>query len=212
MHRQKGISLISLLIGLLVSSIVIVGMMMIFRNTIQTAVPSSESARSEGERISALLAAHMMLQDAGFGTDGAQAEHLRVLSSASFSGTTLSASGSGTAVVWRKTISTTHTCEGLYADGVGSLWRLDSDGCGSTGIDLSSISWSRTPLVGESRARESNDDDFVRLIEIEPVTGNCSPFGISSSITGGLAVRLKYSVNVGGTNQEVESTTCLANF
>lgn len=210
MHQQRGISLISLLIGLLVSTVVIIGMMMIFRNTIQTTVPSSESARSEGERVSALLAAHMMLQDAGFGTNGVQAEHLAELSAAAFSGTTLSATGSGTAVVWRKSIGTTHICEGLYADASGELLRLSSSNCGSTGINLASINWTSTPLVREARLREADDVD--RVLEISIVPQSCSPFGVSTSITGVVVARLTYSVNVGGTGQEIESTTCLVNF
>lgn len=212
MHRQRGISLISLLIGLLVSSIVLVGMVMVFRNTIQQVVPSAESARSEGERVSALLAAHMMLQDAGFGTDGDQDEHFTFLSAASLSGTTLSASGAGTAAVWRKTIDTSHTCEGLYADDSGGLWRLGSTSCGSTGIDLASISWNLTPLVEESRIRPDDVGEIVRVIEMELVDEECSPFGISPDIKGDIAVRFKYPVNVGGESQFVESTTCLINF
>lgn len=55
MNKQVGISLISLLIGLLISSVVLIGMMMVFRNTIQMVVPASEASRSDGERVSALL-------------------------------------------------------------------------------------------------------------------------------------------------------------
>lgn len=66
MKKQGGFTLISLLVGLLISSFLLIGMMMVYRNTIQVVVPASESSRSDGERVSALLSTNMMLQAAGF--------------------------------------------------------------------------------------------------------------------------------------------------
>lgn len=212
MNKQQGISLVSLLVGLLVSMIVLVGMLMIFRNTIQAVVPASEDARSDGERVSGLLAAHIMLQDAGFGTNGNPTDHLLVLPNATLSGSssaTLTSGGAGGAVVWRKSVGATHTCEGLFAGAAGGLSRLSSDGCGSIGIDLGSITWFATPLIEPSR----HPDGAVDAITFAQTIGVCRPFGIGTGITGNITVTISVKTPITNvTGHEVKSSTCLTNF
>lgn len=219
MNRQKGISLISLMIGLLVSMIVLIGMMMVFRNTIQTVAPASEGARSDGERISGLLAAHMMLQDAGFGVmDASPGTHLRVLAGAtrsggSISGGSLASSGQpGNAVIWIKQMEDDELCEALFADGDGGLWRISSSNTSCSSIS-SGITGEAAPLILPSR----HPDDEIAEITItatELTTGNeCRPFGIGTNILGTIAVTLTVqtptTLALGG---DIQSTTCMVNF
>lgn len=224
MNRQQGVSLISLMIGLLVSMIVVLGMMTVFRNTIQTVVPASEAARSDGERVSGLLAAHMMLHDAGFGIEDLTGALVVLGSNAALAGETLSGNelsiptDQAKGVVWGKGFDTdadgeidTFLCEGLLADGTGGLRRLSSDeSCTNASTQWNSLDWTSTPLIRDAEKRA--EDDFEREITITVEKGvDCTPFGID--IDGSdIAVTLSYPVNVGGDEQIVSSTTCLANF
>lgn len=234
MSRQQGISLISLMIGLLVSMVVVIGMMMVFRNTIQTVAPTSESARSDGERASGVLAAHIMLTDAGFGIgDGVTtfpdpAVDLAVASSATLSGTLSGTkqtgnSRTGNAIVWRKGVDTSSPedgtidvfrCEGLFADTDGGLFRLSSTAnCASADTNWNTINWTSTPLIRDSRLR-AEQGDIVRAITFTlTVNSECSPFGVGvDGILGNITVEMSYPVNVGGAAENITSTTCLANF
>src|SRR5690606_32129584 len=69
--RQRGISLISLMIGLLVSLLAVLGMMALYRTVMHTTTESAAYARLSGDRSAALLAAHGYLQEAGFGIEDA---------------------------------------------------------------------------------------------------------------------------------------------
>lgn len=225
MNRQKGVSLISLLIGLLVSMIVVLAMLMIYRNTIQAVMLASEDARSDGERVSGFLAAHLMLHDAGFGfpDGGSYGKHLLLwsgatLASGSLTGikiNSLTASGAtGNAITWRwaKYIddddpsNDEYICEGLFAGTDRSLWRISSSSTSCDNIDAT-ISWSASPLIEASR--HSADTKGAIMITVEKA--ECQPFGIGTGILGDILVTLSYEIPDVG-NKTISSTTCLANF
>jgi len=115
MKRQLGISLLSLLIGLLVSMIVILGMLAIYRSSVQVSVRAAEDAAQSNQKVSALLRADKYLQSAGFGVIDPQygGANIHLISGASLSGgaggtlsgTAQTPSGSprqatGNAIVW----------------------------------------------------------------------------------------------------------------
>ncbi len=215
MIRHQGASLISLMIGLLVSSVVVIGMMMVFRNTVQTVVPASEAARSEGERIAALLAGHLMLNDAGFGIDSPSVGNdLVMINSAILSGTALiSDRGGGNALVWGMNLDGDNRCQGLLAQPDGRVLRLSSDDeCTSASAQWGSLNWTGTAVVLDARLRV--DGDPQRPLGITVNTGTpCRPFGVGNGgVAGSVTVALTYPVNVGGVTQTATSTTCLANF
>ncbi|MFA5628502.1 MAG: hypothetical protein WC965_13670 [Thiohalomonadaceae bacterium] len=215
MHRQQGVTLISLLIGLLVSTVVLIGMLVIFRNVIQTVVPASEDARSDGERVSGVLAAQIMLQDAGFGIESAPAygTHLRVLVGATQSngavngGIQATSDQTGNAVVWRKRVDDNDRCEGLFADRDGGLWHIVANStCNSIDAGLNGTA---TPLIQQSR----HPDGAVAPItfaytELAP-SKECRPFGIGTGVAGKITVTIAIENSTG---HLIESTTCLANF
>ncbi|MGS0537012.1 MULTISPECIES: hypothetical protein [unclassified Pseudoalteromonas] len=199
MNKQYGISLISLLIGLLISSIVLIGMMMIFRNTIQTTVPASESSRSDGERVSALLSAHMLLQDAGFGiADAAYNTHLRILNDDTL--VALDApSGSiatGNTIVWLSDIAGSIQCNGLRADTSGGLWRVSCD----------TMMGNITPTARLVLPSQYSTDD-VEPITIVATRAPCWPFGIG--VEGSIKITL---VVQNSTEHFIDSSTCMVNF
>lgn len=199
MNKQRGVSLISLLIGLLISSIVLVGMMMVFRNTIQTVVPASESSRSDGERVSALLSAHMLLQDAGFGISSAEYDtHLRVLNNNTLLPLAMDngSTATGNTVVWLSKRAGNTQCNGLRADSNGGLWQVS---CSVTMSDITNT----TRLILPSRYV---GDDVVP-IKIVATRTSCWPFGVE--IEGDIKVTL---VIQNSTKHVVNSSTCLVNF
>lgn len=209
--KQKGVSLISLLVGLLVSSIVLLGMMVVFRNTIQIVVPASEVARAEGERIAALFASHAMLLEAGFGMDpkAQQGPHFGVfkdasLNGGSITGTLISDGEEGNAVLWTKIVEGDEFCEGLYADEDGGLWRVTEENCN----DISGgVEGDARRLVEPPRIVDEDLDSLA--IRITRAAYPCSPYGIGDAIMGGIAVTLTMP---NATGQVVESTTCMVNI
>ena len=81
LHRQRGISLISLMIGLLVSLLAVMGMMALYRTVMHTTTESGAYAQLAGDRSAALLVAHTYLQGAGFGVEDATlGDHLLLCS------------------------------------------------------------------------------------------------------------------------------------
>jgi len=199
MKHQQGLSLISLLIGLLISSIVLIGMMVIFRNTVQAVVPTAESSRSDGERASALLSAHMLLQDAGFGVeDAAYGTHLRMLNSNVFVPLEAhqGATAIGDTVVWLSNIGDSIQCNGLQADRSGGLWRVSCD------IAMESITpTSRLILPSQSKG------DTVNPIIITAMRTSCHPFSIE--IPGKIMITLTVQ---NSTQRVIDSSTCVVNF
>lgn len=215
MNQQQGASLISVLVGLLISGIVIIGMLVVYRNTIHAVVPASEDARSDGERVSGILAAQMMLQDAGFGIDPAPAygTDLRVmigasLSNGALSGGSLASSGQeGNAVLWRKQIDGDDLCEGLFADDDGGLWRITT-AAGCTAIN-SGISGTASPLIHQSRHPDGLVDAITFIYTGLSSGASCRPFGIGTGVGGKATVMIKVENSTG---HSIESTACLANF
>lgn len=199
MNKHGGMSLISLLIGLLISSIVLVGMMMIFRNTIQTVVPASEASRSDGERVSALLATQILMQEAGFGIDDAAYNtHLRILNNGSVValGAAEGSTALGTTVLWLKNITGTVQCEGLQATNTGSLERVS---CNSSMGNITTA----TQLISPSQ----HADGIKASLTITARRGSCRPFGIGAQ--GNITVVITAPNSTG---HQLSASTCLVNY
>lgn len=199
MNKQVGISLISLLIGLLISSLVLIGMMMVFRNTIQTVVPASEASRSDGERVSALLTTHMLLHDAGFGiTDAAYSTHLRILNGGNqvALGAAAGATATGDTIVWLKNISGSVQCEGLRATNTGSLERVSCDSA------MGNITTATQLILPSQHA-----DGVTTALTITARRGTCRPFGVGSS--GNITVSIAAPNSTGHT---LSASNCLVNY
>jgi len=200
---------------MLVSAIVLVAMLMIYRNTIQNVAPSSEGARVDGEIVSGLLAAHVMLHDAGFGIGGdgngpEYGTHLRVLSGATLSNGSINGSvaDEGNAVIWTKQINGDDFCEGLFADGEGGLWRVSSSSTSCTDIS-SGIDGTASPLIQPSRHPDGGVDAITFTYSPLSAGDACRPLGIGAGIAGIAAITITVENSTG---HDIGSTTCLANF
>lgn len=88
--RQRGTTLISLMIGLVISMIVVLATMMLFQRTSRVTGEARRDAQADAQRSAAILAASMVLQEAGYGINAAQmGTHLVVLKDAKLTGTAL---------------------------------------------------------------------------------------------------------------------------
>jgi hypothetical protein len=233
MKPQTGSSLIALLVGLLISMIVVLAMMLVYRNTLQTVVVTSEGARSEGERVSGLLAAHMMLQDAGYGVSDLSINAMLVplggtpaLNGSTLTGTALGIpANQARALVWTKGFDLdnngeieTFRCEGLLADANGALLRLSSAAnCGNASTQWNVIAWTATPLILDARLGFDGEQRTLTFsVNLLASGSECQPFGIGSGDingpTGSLVVTLSYPLNVTGVSQTMQSSTCLVNM
>lgn len=233
--KPQGFSLISLLVGLVVSMIVILGSMALFNSTLQSNTRASQDARITGERATGLLVAHMELQGAGFGIPSAQPEnHLRLISGAALTANqgsntakvsgganqTIGTNGTytGNALIWSQEVNGQNTCTGLFAPSKASidassemlppsLYLLRSQNCSSTTEDLN---WVPHALVAENPTLR-NARAFSFIIRHEP----CQGLGIAGE--GYLEATISTRHSTGSTQADNESvdlatTTCLLNF
>lgn len=233
MRTQNGTSLIALLVGLLISTIVVLAMLSAYRSTIQTVAASTEGARSEGERLSGLLAAHMMMQDAGYGLVDASMNSVLVAldNSAAMAGTKLTGTAlslpanQARALVWSKGIDADNDgvmesfrCEGLLADANGALLRLSSAAnCADTSTTWSLIDWTVTPLLLEARVGfEGAARALAFSVNVLATGSECQPFGIGTADadgpSGAVRVTLTYPLNANGVSQNIQASTCLVNL
>lgn len=101
-RRQAGYSLISMMVGLVISLLTVGAMLAIYKIAIEVSGNASRSAQRDGQTASALLAAQIELQQAGFGIDPGSAHVLAVVDQ-------------GRQVVWRYNASQgmDYRCAGL---------------------------------------------------------------------------------------------------
>ncbi len=213
-YRQQGLSLLSLMIGLVISMIVILGMMGLLSTSIKSTAGASRDARITSERTSGLLIASMRLQAAGYGIANADRnDHLLLLSSASLtndrlSGTAISGDGTGNALVWQTNPAGVSQCGGLYApadEDEKGLYELVVKNCASV-ADANSTDWEIRRLIVDTK--DIQDPLAVSIIVSTHDSANpCKGFGIAGA--GRLSVTLSAQEASG---QSLNSTTCLLNF
>ena len=227
--RQRGATLISLMVGLVISMLVTVATLMLYKNLVRATGDSRVNAQFDAQRSAALLMSGMTLQDAGFGIDDPQVgEHLITLKGATL-GNAGALQGTPTndcddkddgcnATLWLQNMPKPDdpdapwvtTCSALFSDqDKGGLAKLTA-WSGSNpleGCDLgnwASLTWKAEPLAGAAELRVA----FTR--QEDP----CSPFGISAPASQALRLTLHAS-NLNeevGNNVELESAHCLSNF
>lgn len=215
LNRQMGVSLVSLLIGVLISVIALLGMLTLYGSTMKTTVGSTRDARTAGERSLALLMANVNLQGAGYGIEAAKrSDDLLLLSGTkldkggkNFSGgVVVSGEGEGNTLVWKTKVEGNTLCSGLYAPSEaekGGLYLLRPRPCSTPSI---TGAWDVQPLIVDNSDAVDNSLPVV-LSLIEHAGVGCSIMGITGS--GKISIRL--SMKDRNANQ-LDSTTCLANF
>lgn len=116
---QAGVSLISMMVGLMISLLVIASMLVFYKSIIEVTNNASRSVRRDGQVSAALLSAQMDLQSAGFGVPASSAPG--TLNANLFIG------NNGKEIVWRNKANPTDTafqCAGLLLVDTGTAQGL----------------------------------------------------------------------------------------
>ena len=180
--RQRGATLISLMVGLVISMLVTVATLMLYKNLVRATGDSRVNAQFDAQRSAALLMSGMTLQDAGFGIDDPQVgEHLITLKGATLGnagalqGTPNDCDDKGdgcNATLWLQNMPKPDdpdapwvtTCSALFSDqDKGGLAKLTAWSGSSPleGCDLgnwASLTWKAEPLAGAAELRVKESD------------------------------------------------------
>lgn len=210
--RQRGISLISLMVGLLVSLVAVMGMMALYRTVMHTTTESAAYARMSGDRSAALLAAHGYLQGAGFGVeDAVLGVDVGICSPADaggqLRGTDCVPDGQGRLLLWRLSDGVMR-CAGLHITSAGGLEYLQPQNCSG----LSAAGWS----AAQRQSLFTPGPTAAGFVALEWVEEPCQALGVGSE--GAVRVRLVAEHPVaadpqaGSESVPIYSSTCLVNF
>lgn len=230
-HRQHGLSLVGLMVGLVVSMLAILAAMTLYRSTVKTVYGEQgllKSAVQDGQLASGLMSAQMALQAAGYGINAPSVgSHLLLLKNATLSPDGRSLSGtptaighalqSGNALVWiyddnPLPAASSPRCQALYSDASSkALYLLRSNtACEPLATQWDKIAWERNTLIEAAV--------MPQAVGLSARSGSsCWPFGglpeaISSYSppAASLSVQLNYAGSVPGSSNTY--TSCLANF
>ena len=215
--RQRGTTLISLMIGLAISMIVVLATMMLFQRTSRVTGEARRDAQADAQRSAAFLAANMALQEAGYGINAAQTgTHLVVLTDAQLTGTALTGTPvavgatDGTAVVWAENTTGTTRCSGLLASNgnePAGLRKLGpatcTDASNFAAVEWSSQALSKTPVTFKWEAASCSS------FGIAPITPASTPASGAGAGTQQVLLTLS-SANSNGVT--LQTSQCLTNI
>ncbi|HUY04457.1 MAG TPA: hypothetical protein VMV33_14340 [Rhodocyclaceae bacterium] len=199
---MRGYTLISLMVGMLISLIVSLGMLMLYKALISIAGEATTQANLDGQAASSRLVAEEELQQAGFGTTGQFKHDLVLLTGATLgkenrlAGTEITDIGSGTrgnALIWgyNPTAATSavdpgaYLCAGLLVSGNVLQWLAPATCNGAS--QWSKVRWVPHPLaspinqVVDVKAHPAKDDS-ISSAPLEVVATSCWPYGATTAI------------------------------
>lgn len=182
--RQKGLSLIGLLIGLLISVLCILGSLTLYKNLIQVATESKLDSNHDGQLASAMLIVQLEVQSAGFGIDTPAADSI----------IRYQPSSNEIQLLWRYSSDggTTFECRGLVeeedtTDGVFRVLKLVKVESGCDGATLlSDLTWeTANPLavLGRWRVVDDGSDTGVGLDGYITTNGTMFDFELTPNFT-----------------------------
>ncbi|MDZ7924926.1 MAG: hypothetical protein U5M23_12940 [Marinagarivorans sp.] len=176
-YQQRGMSLISIMIGMLLSMITILSSLVLYRTLSHTSIDSRIDAAIDGEIATAMLTLQLEIQAAGFGYESTTPPHVLV-----------EAGANPTYVYWRYKDTTPatplDTCRGLRIKDISASHRqlqlLKSTTCNESS-ELSSFTWTDPSNVLSVLA-----DIKVKTGQKLPKVGlkleskSCFPYGMSA--------------------------------
>jgi len=226
LNRQLGLSMISLLIGLMLGLLSTVAAMALFRTVVQNAVGAQDNLAQDSVVSSGLLTAQLEVQKAGYGVEsdtnnctaistaspepsGTANVDLVMYSGAAMSGvrvtgTTVSidpVQKTGNALLWRWHEAGADRCAGLVAEngGLQFLERANCPGLATAGT----IDWTVTPLIPDGRLQGGDAVAFGARSDL------CWPYGKREVPDKGVVLTLA----AGNSSAALQSeyTVCLPN-
>ncbi len=207
-NRQRGQTLIGLLIGVLISLITIAAMLVLYKTMIEVSANASRSALRDGQVSAALQAAQMELQSAGFGVPASASLEDRVV-----------ISDAGKRVVWRFLEGAQGRCAGLQVETHG-INRLPAKDCNG----LAGVSWNAGEQQPMARMPTNPDGSVFALADevggmslaagyafhLSDAPVNCLPYmqqSDAASLPAGRTLDLK-----SGDGSSVLFSVCLPNL
>lgn len=183
--KQRGMTLISLMIGLVISMLAILGSLSLYKTLISVATDSKLDAQHDGQLAAAMLTVQMEIQNAGYGIDEAGTEHV-IETEATVGGAV------ERDLRWRFLDDTTYVCRRLVdASEVdldsGLTYRvlklMTATDCDAAGA-LTTKTWDpdnvtvlgRWPLV-DGQGLTTYIATHSALFEFEITSTTCSPYG-----------------------------------
>lgn len=202
--RQRGATLISLMVGLTISMMVVAGMMLLYRNAVQASSVARQGAQADDRLTGSLLAADQFLQEAGFGIESpGWGTHLLLASGAKVAdegkvtGTlvgSMSTPGGtpryGNLIAWVQNLGAGagSQCAGLLAPSGGGVIKLGPVACTDVATQWNTLDWrtSANPdlawpedfyLVQDVMYRASDKDGNKEVMRLEFFVEDASPTG-----------------------------------
>lgn len=215
MCKQRGLSLISLMVGLFISMLCILAGLTLYKSTVAISTEARISTQLDGQITSALLTLQLELQNAAFGMTGDSVSQVVVTQY-----------GNDQVLAWRYKDGADYICRGVKESASGSaptfrtLSLVTADGCTEL-VDLSTLNWSPTdttvigrwPVIGDELVAyiAANTNLFTLGA---PAFTNCSPYGaLASAEHLQLTVRAPSSASLYGVTGAINHsiTVCLLN-
>lgn len=174
---QSGVTLISLLIGLLIAMLCMIGLLSAYRTIAKTGVESRMDATHDTQLQNGLIASQMMIQNAGFGLEGDTN-----LKSANI----MIGSNSTPALLWRYKVGGTVSCQGLADIADSSKRKLvtltASTGCDDTSV-LDTLTWETDKTLAHLTNFSGGTNNQQVTYKVEPSTV-CTTFGSVNTGSG----------------------------
>ena len=220
-HNQRGMTLPSMLVGLVISVMVVLSLLTLYKQSITTSTASNQSTIRATKITTGLISASNNLQKAGFGINYVSAATINsnliivananLNSSSMLSGTAQTSPSVagvapiGNAIVWGWTEPSTnvYSCSGLIIVN-GQLIALTTSSCASA-TNWSSIVWSQTPLIASGLLTGSQFSGSYTA---------CAPFNYGTQVTAPLiSVQLNYkNADTSTLTNTLVSQVCMNNF
>lgn len=179
MRRPRGVTLISLLVGLGISMLVILAALSLFQRMVKTTVDARQDAQSTAQRNASFLSAGLILQSAGFGiADAVWGTHGMVLKDLAWDAEHQrltgqnSADGQGNAVVWSDRITGASQCWVLWAVQASGELRLFGPELCEDVTDWSSMNWHMARNVSKM---------LGAVVTMQEDVASCTPFGVNAA-------------------------------
>ena len=175
-YIQKGSTIVSLMVGLVISMLCLISLLTLFKAIVTTSVDSQQNAQQDTQLFNGLTLAQMLAQNAGFGFSSGT--NVLITSSTLALDNSISVA-SQKAVLWRyyTTINTpnTLTCQGIASvlnNNRTKLILLKANSCAQTS-NLDSLTWTVDRVLAILPSAST--------ISFNLTTQTCTPYGIGTA-------------------------------
>lgn len=173
---QRGLSLVGLMVGLLLSMIGILAGMMLYQNMVRVSIESRTDAAQDGQLASAMLSLQLELQSAGYGISSDEAgTHLQLVA------------GPPQTLYWRYREAATFICRGFRVEDIENntrrqlqLLALPAASCNASGVLSGLPNWAVTSVLAEFRASVAAKASLP-AITVNAGVQECFPYGMGEA-------------------------------